>query len=95
MPPFKINIQFASQLSGLPTRQQLRQWAKAALRVDTEVTIRIVDAQEALELNSQYRGKDYATNVLTFALSETPYLQGDIGFARQLWRQRRWHKTKI
>jgi probable rRNA maturation factor len=78
MPPFKINIQFASQLSGLPTRQQLRQWAKAALRVDTEVTIRIVDAQEALELNSQYRGKDYATNVLTFALSETPYLQGDI-----------------
>ena len=57
---------------------QFKKWAKAALRVDTEVTIRIVDAQEALELNSQYRGKDYATNVLTFPLTETPILMGDI-----------------
>ena len=50
----------------------------AALRVDTEVTIRIVDENEGRELNNHYRGKDYATNVLTFPLTEEPYLMGDI-----------------
>jgi probable rRNA maturation factor len=55
-----------------------RKWAKAALRVDTEVTIRIADEDEARILNSTYRGKDYATNVLTFPLAETPHLMGDI-----------------
>ncbi|MBC7755047.1 MAG: rRNA maturation RNase YbeY [Bdellovibrio sp.] len=78
MPQLKISTQFASTHALLPSKLQLRKWAKAALRVDTEVTIRIVDAQEALELNSQYRGKDYATNVLTFSLTETPHLMGDI-----------------
>ncbi len=78
MPKLAISTQFASGQIGLPTAKQLRKWAKAALRVDCEVTIRIVDAQEALELNSQYRGKDYATNVLTFPLTETPHLMGDI-----------------
>ena len=78
MPQLKISTQFASTHSHLPSKLQLRKWAKAALRVDTEVTIRIVDAQEALELNSTYRGKDYATNVLTFSLTEEPILMGDI-----------------
>jgi len=48
------------------------------MRVETEVTIRIVDAEEGRQLNSMYRGKDYATNVLTFPLTEEPYLMGDI-----------------
>jgi probable rRNA maturation factor len=78
MSNLNITIQFASTHQHLPSKSQLRKWAKAALRVDTDVTIRIVDAQEALELNSQYRGKDYATNVLTFPLSEEPHLMGDI-----------------
>jgi probable rRNA maturation factor len=78
MPTYKITIQNASNCANLPTRLQFRKWAKAALRVDTEVTIRIVNTDEARILNSTYRGKDYATNVLTFPLSETPYLLGDI-----------------
>jgi probable rRNA maturation factor len=78
MPTYKITIQNASNCANLPTRLQFRKWAKAALRVDTEVTVRIADADEARMLNSQYRGKDYATNVLTFPLSETPHLLGDI-----------------
>ena len=78
MPQLAITVQIATQLVNVPAKLQLKKWAKAALRVDTEVTIRITDAQEALELNSQYRGKDYATNVLTFALTETPTLMGDI-----------------
>ena len=78
MPKILLSSQFASNQINLPTPKQLRKWATAALRVDTEVTIRIVDAQEALELNSTYRGKDYATNVLTFSLTEEPILMGDI-----------------
>lgn len=78
MPTLKLAIQFASTQANLPNRDQLRKWAKAAINVDTELTIRIVDAQEGLELNSNYRGKDYATNVLTFPISETPHLLGDI-----------------
>ncbi|HQM87790.1 MAG TPA: rRNA maturation RNase YbeY, partial [Methylotenera sp.] len=46
--------------------------------VDTEVTIRIVDEDEGRALNNTYRGKDYATNVLTFPITETPHLMGDI-----------------
>ena len=78
MPQLDITIQIASELANIPAKLQFKKWAKAALRVDTVVTIRIVDAQEALELNSTYRGKDYATNVLTFPLTEEPILMGDI-----------------
>lgn len=78
MPLLDITIQVANMLANVPAKSQFKKWVKAALRVDTEVTIRIVDAQEALELNSTYRGKDYATNVLTFPLTEVPHLMGDI-----------------
>lgn len=78
MPLLHANIQFASDAQGLPTAAQFRKWAKAALRVDTEVSVRIVDEAEGRMLNRTYRNKDYATNVLTFALTEEPYLMGDI-----------------
>lgn len=78
MPTLQLNLQVASQSSVLPNKAQFKRWVKAALRVDTEVTIRIVDADEGRALNSAYRGKDYATNVLTFPLSEQPHLIGDI-----------------
>lgn len=78
MPQLAIFIQIASQLTNTPTNAQFKKWAKAALRVDTEVTIRIVDEAEGRALNLAYRGKDYATNVLTFPLIETPHLMGDI-----------------
>ena len=78
MPKILFSTQFASNQTKLPTPKQLRKWAKAALRVDTEVTIRIVDEAEGKALNSTYRGKDYATNVLTFPITEVPHLMGDI-----------------
>ncbi len=78
MPKLHITTQYAAQRNNLPSKQQFAKWAKAALNVDTEVTIRIVDEQEGRELNSMYRGKDYATNVLTFPLTEEPHLMGDI-----------------
>lgn len=78
MPNILLNLQIASQRPHLPTLSQFKTWAKAALRVDTEVTIRMVDEEEGRMLNSAYRGKDYPTNVLTFPISEDPHLMGDI-----------------
>lgn len=78
MPKLSFHLQYASQASSLPTRAQFKKWAKAALRIDTEVTFRIVDEVESRTLNRIYRGKDYATNVLTFPLLEEPHLMGDI-----------------
>lgn len=78
MPKLNLTLQNVSDHTNLPTQAQFRKWAKATLRVDTEVTIRLVDEIEGRELNKMYRGKDYATNVLTFPLTEEPHLMGDI-----------------
>ena len=78
MPKIKLTLQVASNDVQIPSAQKFRQWAKASLRVDTEVTFRIVDEDEGRALNLAYRAKDYATNVLTFPLSDEPHLIGDI-----------------
>jgi len=72
-----LTIQYAVARDGLPGRAQLRHWAKAALAHDAMATLRIVDADEGRQLNHAYRGKDYATNVLTFEYGGEP-LTGDI-----------------
>lgn len=51
-------------------RAQIRRWIQAALFAPAELTIRFVDAEEGRTLNREYREKDYATNVLTFAYTE-------------------------
>jgi probable rRNA maturation factor len=78
MPNIKLSFQNASASLNVPTKALFKKWAKTALRVDTEVTIRIVDEAEGKTLNSAYRNKDYATNVLTFRITEAPHLMGDI-----------------
>ena len=70
MPKLQLNLQIATDSGFVPTKKQFKTWVKAALRIDTEVTIRIVDSEEGRMFNSTYRGKDYATNVLTFAYTE-------------------------
>ncbi len=78
MPKIKLAIQVASEQKNIPTKALFSKWSRATLRVDTEMTIRIVDEDEGRMLNNTYRGKDYATNVLTFPLTEEPHLMGDI-----------------
>ncbi|MCC7547361.1 MAG: rRNA maturation RNase YbeY [Burkholderiales bacterium] len=65
-----LSVQSAAKGHALPARARLRQWAQAALERDTELTLRIVGEMEGRRLNAQFRGKDYATNVLTFAYGE-------------------------
>lgn len=76
MPTLDLAIQYAVAREGLPTRAQFRQWAKAALAHDAVATLRIVDAEEGQALNRDYRGKDYATNVLTFEYGPDESLAG-------------------
>lgn len=73
-------VQYASSIDAdqLPVARQFRRWARKALRVDAEIALRIVDEDEGRQLNRDYRGRDYATNVLTFVLAEEPHLMGDI-----------------
>lgn len=83
MPKLSMAVQYAiedgpAQNAELPTAAQFRKWARNALRVDAEIALRIVDEAEGRALNRDYRGKDYATNVLTFCLAEEPELMGDI-----------------
>ena len=78
MPDLSLHFQCPSIDVLLPNKKHFKKWASATLRVNTDVTIRIVDEAEGRALNLAYRGRDYATNVLTFTLTETPHLIGDI-----------------
>lgn len=66
-----LSVQYPdSRLKETITRSKLRRWIQAALFAPAELTVRFVDADEGQALNREYRGKDYATNVLTFAYTE-------------------------
>ncbi|MCR4297303.1 MAG: rRNA maturation RNase YbeY [Gallionella sp.] len=76
-PRLSLTVQYASAAPHLPTRPQWRRWCKAALQRDVRMTLRIVDEAEGRELNKNYRGKDCATNVLTFVYDDAGVLSGD------------------
>jgi probable rRNA maturation factor len=73
-----LSVQYASNAKNLPTRQQFRRWVKIALEQDVQMALRIVNEAEGRELNKGYRGKDYATNVLTFVYDDTDTLSADV-----------------
>src|SRR5699024_2443670 len=66
-----VHVNYALPRRGLPAGASFKRWVAAALvgagrTRDTELSVRIVDTAEGRELNHQYRGKGYATNVLSF-----------------------------
>lgn len=65
-----LSVQYAAKPEEVPPRAKFRRWVTAALQQDAEITLRIVDDEEGRTLNRDYRGKDYATNVLTFAYED-------------------------
>jgi probable rRNA maturation factor len=87
----------------LPSKQRLHQWASLALserkQGEVELTIRIVDESEGLSLNSEFRGKDYPTNVLSFPFEAPPGiplpLLGDLVICARVVQQEalEQHKT--
>jgi probable rRNA maturation factor len=73
-----LSVQYASNASDLPARPEIRRWVRAALLDDATVTVRFVDGIEGRALNAEFRGKDYATNVLTFVYDDDEPRAGDI-----------------
>ncbi|HEY5799703.1 MAG TPA: rRNA maturation RNase YbeY [Burkholderiaceae bacterium] len=70
-PELSLSVQYPdARLRDTLTRARVRRWVQAALFAPAELTIRFVDADEGQALNRDYRGKDYATNVLTFSFNE-------------------------
>lgn len=68
-----LSVQYPDpRLKETISRAQVRRWVQAAQFAPAELTVRFVDAEEGRALNHDYRGKDYATNVLTFAYNEDP-----------------------
>ena len=84
LPHLQLSLQFARDLSdatrhraALP-RHAVQRWLRHALAADAEITVRIVDTDEARALNRDYRGKDYATDVLTFDYAQAPQVMADL-----------------
>ena len=71
-----LHVQRASRAAHIPSDATLRKWARAA-GIEGVVTVRYVGAAESRRLNRRFRGKDYATNVLSFPYSAKP-LEGDL-----------------
>ena len=78
-PTLQLSLQFADarHRAQLP-RHRVARWVRAALLAPAQLTVRIVDEDEGRALNRDYRGKDYATNVLTFDYAREPVVQADL-----------------
>lgn len=97
-----VAIQKESNTDFIPQDDQFVQWTNAALTkelTDAEVTIRIVDEKEARDLNKQWRGKDYATNVLSFPIdveiADGTTLLGDIVICAPIVKQETEEQNKM
>ncbi|MDP2963922.1 MAG: rRNA maturation RNase YbeY [Sulfurimicrobium sp.] len=77
-PDLNLSVQYAYRPTDVPPRSLFRKWVCAAQESGAAVTIRIVSEEEGRALNRDYRGKDYATNVLSFVYEQAPLCQGDL-----------------
>ena len=77
MAPVDLHLSYAVPRRGIPSAASFRRWTQAALagarhRKHAEISVRIVGVREGRALNRQYRGRDYATNVLSFPVELPP-----------------------
>lgn len=77
----ELTLSYGCARTGVPARISFARWAMAALtaagqRGAFEVSMRVVAADEGLALNQQFRGKTYATNVLSFPADPPPRRRG-------------------
>ncbi|MEX0960588.1 MAG: rRNA maturation RNase YbeY [Burkholderiales bacterium] len=77
-PQLELTVQYGVPREGLPSAARFRRWANAGLLEDAQVTLRLVGEDEGRALNRDFRGKDYATNVLTFPYADARVLSADI-----------------
>jgi probable rRNA maturation factor len=82
-PALELSLQFgaspaAAKHRAVLTTARVRKWIAMALARPAQIAVRIVGAEEGQALNRQYRGKDYATNVLTFDYTREPTVAADL-----------------
>ena len=68
-----VEVQFACRAGKTPTAAEIKTWVKSTLkgfRKNSELTVRIVDKEEATELNERWRNTSGPTNVLSFPYDE-------------------------
>lgn len=77
----QLDLTSASRSAGQPTQAQMLRWFEAAMalglkepRAEAQVSVYLVDGEEGRALNQRYRGKDKATNVLSFPADLPPEL---------------------
>src|SRR4051812_16456481 len=73
-----ITVQYGVDRTTLPSLAMLRRWVRAAQERDMTVLVRFAGMREAATLNAVFRGKEYATNVLTFVYEDVVPLAGDL-----------------
>lgn len=59
-------------------RHRVARWIRAALEGPAGITLRVVDEAQGRALNRDFRGRDYATDVLTFDYERAPVVVADI-----------------
>ena len=75
----QLSLQFADAAHRrLLPRHRVARWIRAALDAPAEIAVRVVGADEARALNRDFRGRDYATNVLTFDYQRAPVVVADL-----------------
>ena len=75
----ELTLDLRTASTKLPAAADLQRWARAALQPNVrtaQVSLLLVEDEEGRTLNRDYRGKDYATNVLSFALNEGEAVEG-------------------
>ncbi len=78
-PALQLSLQFSdARHRAILPRHRVARWIRAALEGDAQIAVRIVDVEEARELNRTYRRRDYATNVLTFDYERAPVVVADL-----------------
>ena len=77
-PQLVLSVQRGTRAADAPTRREISRYVRAALECDGEITVRIVNETEGRQLNYDYRHKDYATNVLSFAYRHDAIVHGDL-----------------
>ena len=78
-----VAVSYACPRKGVPAAPSFRRWVNTALESrirEADLAIRIVDMDEGRALNRHYRGKDYATNVLSFPAERPPGLPKNAKF---------------
>jgi probable rRNA maturation factor len=83
-----LDVQLVAKRARFPAPATVRRWARAGSPGAADVTVRVVGEAEARRLNRVYRGRDRATNVLSFAYQRSPRtVSGDIALCAPVIRR--------